>query len=128
MWAIWGSGIVFIIFFKIIVGLLSRGKISEKMVRHSYTALLSVYVMSFFVSYWTYQLYNPSTEDKKPCNKNASWNKKFSIFVSILFGYLIFSVDRHLSRYSSTDVNKGIMLGLFLGLGAFAAYYGIINK
>ena len=72
MWAIWGFGLIFIIFLRIVVGLLRRGNILEKKIRHSYTALLSFYVMSFFVAYWTYQLYNPSAEDKKPCNKNAS--------------------------------------------------------
>ena len=128
MWAIWGFGLIFIILFRIGVGLLRRGNILEKKIRHSYTALLSVYVMIFFVAYWTYQLYNPSDEDKKPCNKNASWNKKFSIFMSILYGFLIFSSDIHLSRYCSKDVKKGSIIGLLFGLGAFGGYYAIINK
>ena len=128
MYMLFFGGILLIMLFKMGVGFLPRGHIIEKKLRHSYTSFLSVFVMSFFVSYWTYLLYYPSEEDKKPCNKNASWIKYFSIFMSVLFGFLVFYVDRHLSRNTSSDTFKGSLFGLALGIGTFAIYYGIVKN
>ena len=131
MYMLFFGGILLIMLFKIGVGFLPRGHIIEKKLRHSYTSFLSVFVMSFFVSYWTYLIYYPSEEDKKPCNKNAQLIKYFSIFMSILFGFLVFYVDRHLSRNTSSDTFKGSLFGLALGIGTFEyimVLLKIVNK